>query len=194
MNTLTFKPKYYTVIVREDSFDNHKEPYFYNNTTFTNKREAVKEYKKQLNKITQRDADQRCDYKIVELTAWCKDMYDCEILEEFMHKFDYSADYGKLVIDYRHVGKGMGYAHEFIGLSFLNKHNEVYLGLNDDKRFSKWSMILDLIKEDFEDLNEDEAIQLIKDEARLKLQNSISLDGISNEINLLVLEEESENP
>lgn len=185
MKTLNFKPKFYTVIIKEDSFENRNDPYFYDNLTFTNKREAMKEYKKQLQNIKESQANERIDYKTIELTAWCKDMYNCEILEDQMHKFDYESEYGKLVIDYQHVGKGMNYAHEFIDLYFLDKYNVKNLGNNEDTRFSKWSMILDLTKESFNNLNEDEAIELIKKEARLKLQNSISLDSIIKEIELI---------
>ena len=185
MNTKTFKPKYYTVFIKEDTWNNNNDPYFQDSKTFTNKREAIKEYKKQLESIKESQANERIDYKTIELTQWCKDMYQCEILEESIHQFDYESEYGKLVIDYQHTGKGMNYSHEFIDLYFLDKYNAKNLGTNEDKRFSKWSMILELTKESFTNLNEDEAIQLIKDEARLKLQNSISLDSIKNEIELL---------
>lgn len=104
-----------------------------------------------------------------------------EILSQW-NDFDNSENYGKLVIAFQHTGKGMNYSHKFLELFWLDKYNEKNLSDNPDKRFKTWHFILDLKKEDLDGLTYHNAVNKIKDEARLKLENSISLDGLELEI------------
>lgn len=107
---------------------------------------------------------------------------DEEVIDSFYKSFDNSENYGKLVIAFQHVGKGMNYAHKFLELFWLDKYNENNLSDNPDNRFKTWHYVLDLKKEDLNGLTYDEIVDKIQDEARLKLQNSISLDGLELEI------------
>jgi len=105
-----------------------------------------------------------------------------EEVESFIALKDYAEYYGKLVIAFQHVGKGMNYAHHFQELFWLDKYNEKNLSDNPDNRFKTWHYILDLKKEALNGLTFDEIFDKIKDEARLKLENYISLQGLDLEI------------
>lgn len=104
-----------------------------------------------------------------------------EILSQW-NDFDNPEDYGKLVIAFQHVGKGMNYSHKFLDLFWLDKYNIKKLSDNPDNCFKTWHYVLDLKKEDLNGYTFDEIIDKIKDEARLKLENYISLDGLDLDI------------
>jgi hypothetical protein len=111
-----------------------------------------------------------------------------QILSKF-NDFDNSENYGKLVIAFQHVGKGMNYAHHFQELFWLEEWNEKSLSDNPDNRFKTWHYILDLKKEDLNGITFEDAADLVKREANLKLENYINFQGLDLEL----LEENEEN-
>ena len=104
-----------------------------------------------------------------------------EILSQW-NDFDNPEDYGKLVIAFQHTGKGMNYSHKFLYLFWLDKNNIKNLSDNPDNQFQTWHYVLDLKKEDLNGGTFDEIIEKIKDEANLRLENYISLDGLELDI------------
>lgn len=107
---------------------------------------------------------------------------DEEVIDSFYKSFDNSDNYGKLVIAFQHTGKGMNYSHKFLELFWLDKYNDKNISDNPDHRFITWHYILDLKKEDLDGLTYEDIINKIKQEANLRLENSISLDGLDLEI------------
>jgi hypothetical protein len=138
--------------------------------SFSNKEDAQKYFDEIKNEMQQGGE--------VITDLWKKD----EVIDSFYKTFDNSDNYGKLVIAFQHVGKGMNYAHHFQELFWLDQYNEKNISDNPDYRFKTWHYILDLKKEDLNGLTYDEIFDKIKDEARLKLENSISLQGLELEI------------
>lgn len=187
---LRFKAVNFRVLVKEDAHENTNDPFLVEAAEFDNIKEAYDAYSQEIKNIRTLNANEVAEYKVVELQAWDQDNYDMEILAEETYNVSYEDDYGKLVIQYQHVGKGMNYAHEFIGLFFLDKYTEKNISTNPDKRFSTWTSILDIEKKDFNGLTEAEAIDLIEREANLKLQNSIDLEDIEKDINLVGVDTE----
>jgi hypothetical protein len=179
---LKFKPTYYTVITIEDYYSNTGDPILTSNVEFKNQKDAIDFFAQQTKDKTF-EGNEVAEFKRIEFAAGNDDEFE-NIFEEYISR-DYSEHYGKLVIQFHHTGKGMNYAHKFEGLFFLDKHNEKDLSINPDNLYRTWTYILDLYKESFDGLNEDEAIELIRDEARLKLQNYIKIDDIKSELNLI---------
>jgi len=184
---LSFKPKNFLVRVAEDAYENTNDPYNLDTYSFDNIKDAYEKYKEEVANIKTMNAQEVPDYKQIELQAWDEDDYEMEILDEVSYNVSYEDDYGKLVIQYQHVGKGMNYAHKFIGLFFLDKYTEKDISNNPDKRFSTWTNVLDITQDDLNGLTYDEAVEKIKDEANLKLENNITLDDIERDINLYEL-------
>lgn len=182
---LSFKPAKFIVRVAEDAYENTGDPYNLDTFKFDSIKDAYRKFVEELKDIKNMYASENPDYKGVQLEAWDEDDYEMETLDDEIYEVSYEDDYGKLVIQYQHVGKGMNYAHKFIGLFFLDEYTEKNLSNNPDKMFSTWTKILDITKEDLDGLNYDEAVEKIRDEANLKLQNSISLYDISSEIDLI---------
>ena len=183
---LSFTPDAFRIYIKEDTYENTSDPELLEITEFKTIEEAYNLYINEVKNIkTIESTSEIPDFKLIEIQAGEDDFYDMEVLDDEEYIMDYTEDYGKLVIQFHHVGKGMNYAHEFKGLFFLDKYTEKYLSNNPDKRFTMHTRILEIKKEDFNNLNLDEAIDLIKNEANLKLQNYIALDDIENEIELI---------
>lgn len=185
ISKLSFKPASFRVVVTEDAWENTGDPYNLDVYRFDNLEDAYQKFVEELKDIKNMYASENPDYKGVQLEAWDEDDYEMETLDDERYDVSYEDDYGKLVIQYQHVGKGMNYAHKFIGLFFLDEYTEKDLSNNPDKMFSTWTNILDITKEDLDGLNSDEAVEKIRDEANLKLQNNISLDDIIDVIDII---------
>ncbi|MDD3875415.1 MAG: hypothetical protein PHT69_02225 [Bacteroidales bacterium] len=189
---LSFKPAKFIVRVAEDAYENTGDPYNLDTFEFDSIKDAYEKYKNEVADIKTMNAQEVPDYKQIELQAWDEDMYEMEILADEGYDVSYEDDYGKLVIQYQHVGKGMNYAHKFIGLFFLDEYTEKDISNNPDKMFSTWTNILDITEEDLSGLTYDEAVEKIKDEANLKLQNNITLDDIIDAIDIIDEDEDEQ--
>lgn len=176
VENLNFKATIFVVTIAEDYFDNTGNPCYSSQTAFDNISDAFACFKKESKQMSVFEANESCDYKVIELLAWDDSQYDMEVLCELTERVNYEDHYGKLVIEFQHVGKGMNYAHDFLGLFFMDKYNEKYLSNNLDKRFTKWTQILNLKRDDFFGLSTEDAIYLIEREADLKWRNTIYLD------------------
>lgn len=185
ISKLSFKPDSFRVVVTEDAWENTGDPYNLDVYEFDNLEDAYQKFVEELKDIKNMYASENPDYKSVQLEAWDEDDYEMETLDDERYDVSYEDDYGKLVIQYQHVGKGMNYAHKFIGLFFLDEYTEKDLSNNPDKMFSTWTNILDITEEDLSGLTYDEAVEKIKDEANLKLQNNITLDDIIDVIDII---------
>lgn len=192
ISKLSFKPVSFIVVVTEDAWENTGDPYNLDVYRFDNLEDAYQKFVEELKDIKNMYASENPDYKGVALEAWDEDDYEMEVLDDERYDVSYEDDYGKLVIQYQHVGKGMNYAHKFIGLFFLDEYTEKNLSNNPDKMFSTWTNILDITEEDLRGLTYDEAVEKIKDEANLKLQNNITLDDIIDAIDIIYEDEDED--
>lgn len=183
---IQFLPVNFIVQTKEDYHENTNDPCYLETKTFDNLQDAYTYFQKEVEYEKSFVSSENCDYKEIEIQAWDDEMYEMEILETRTYVVDFSEHYGKLVIEFEHVGKGMNYAHKFLGLFFLDKYNEKLLSHNLDHMFRRWTYILDITADDFEGLTREEAINLISDKANLKLQNNIEID----DLNLPIIEEE----
>lgn len=109
-------------------------------------------------------------------------------LKTFYSEFDYEEHYGKLVVVFKHTGKGMNYSHEFVDVFFLDEYNEYRISDNPDYRFTPWTTITDIKIEDLEGLTYDDAVERVRDEiSHLKLTNRIDLTNL--DLNLVSVED-----
>jgi len=134
--------------------------------SFANKKDALKYFEEIKNNMQQGGT--------IITDFWLKD----EVIDSYYSNFNHAPLYGNLVIAYQHEGKGMGYCHKFLEAFWLDGRNCKHLSDNPDKRFSTWHTITDLKIEDLNGLTYEEAVEKVKDEVNLRLNNDIDLDGL----------------
>ena len=118
---------------------------------------------------------------LTDLWELDKETDEMEVIDSYYSSFDNSENYGKLVIAFQHTGKGMNYSHKFLDAFWLDKYNEKNLSDNPDNRFKTWHYILNLKTEDLNGLSYEDAQEKVKNEANLRLENSIDLEGLGIE-------------
>ena len=112
------------------------------------------------------DEDEEIDWSLTDMD-----------LETFCNPYNYEQHYGKLVVMYMHIGKGMNYSHKFLDAYFLDKYED-RISENPDRMFTPWTTITELKAEDLEQLTYDEAVERVESEVNLKLTNRIDLSNL----------------